>query len=167
MVKVMSKKNKRQYFRLVSNDVLDNCVKALFVAQQSGDEVLEVIVQPVSNNRSLAQNRIYHMWVAYFSQQTGATIDDVYFDFKRRFLLRIYYTADNEFAEMCNSIKALEQLDLAKYDSISKQVINLTSTTKASVEQMTEYLKQIERFAYTQNVMLPIPDELRWALDDK
>ena len=161
----MKKKTKALYFRLVSDEVRDNCVKALFMAQQSSEEVLEVIVQPESRKRSLAQNRLYHMWVSYFSQQTGASIDEVYTDFKRRFLLRIYYTADSQFAEMCDSIKQIKDMDLAQYDSISKQVINLTSTTKASVEQMTEYLKQIERFAYTQNVMLPIPDDLKYALE--
>lgn len=161
------KKATSQYFRLVNDDVRDHCVKAIFMAQQSSDEVLEVIVQPESRKRSLAQNRIYHKWVSHFAEHTGMSIDATYFEFKRRFLLRIYYTADSQFAEMCDSIKQIKDMDLAQYDSISKQVINLTSTTKASVEQMTEYLKQIERFAYTQNVMLPIPDELRWALDDK
>lgn len=158
-------KAKPLYFRLVSDEVRDSCVKALFMAQQSSEEVLEVTIQPESRKRSLAQNRLYHMWVSYFSQQTGASIDEVYTDFKRRFLLRIYYTADSQFAEMCDSIKQLEQLDLAKYQSISKQVIAMTSTTKASVEQMTEYLNQISRFAYSQNILLPVPDDLLFALN--
>lgn len=161
----MDKKQKPLYFRLVNNEVRDRCVKALFMAQQSSEEVLEVVIQPESRKRSLAQNRLYHMWVSYFSQQTGASIDEVYIEFKRRFLLRIYYTADSQFAEMCDSIKQLEQLDLAKYKSISKQVIVMTSTTKANVEQMTEYLNQINRFAYSQNIMLPIPDDLKYALE--
>lgn len=160
-----SKKAKPLYFRLVSDEVRDNCVKALFMAQQSSEEVLEVTIQPESRKRSLAQNRLYHMWVSHFSQQTGISIDDVYLDFKRRFLLRIYYTADNQFAEMCDSIKQLEKLDLAKYESISKQVIKMTSTTKANTEQMTEYLNQINRFSYSQNIMLPIPEDLAFALN--
>lgn len=158
-------KAKPLYFRLVSDEVRDNCVKALFMAQQSSEEVLEVTIQPERRKRSLAQNRLYHMWVSYFSQQTGASIDDVYFDFKRRFLLRIYYTADSQFADMCDSIKQLETLDLSKYQSISKQVIAMTSTTKANVEQMTEYLNQINRFAYSQNILLPVPDDLLFALN--
>lgn len=153
------------YFRLTSDEVRDNCIKTLFMAHQDSDEVLEVVIQPESRKRSLAQNRLYHLWVAHFAQQTGDTIDDVYLDFKRRFLLRIYYTADSQFAEMCDSIKQLEQLDLAKYNSISKQVIAMTSTTKANTEQMTEYLNQINRFAYSQNIMLPIPDDLKYALE--
>lgn len=162
----MSKKQKPLYFRLVSDEVRDNCVKALFVAQQNSNEVLEVTIQPEQRKRSLSQNRLYHLWVAHFSEHTGMSIDATYFEFKRRFLLRIYYTADSQFAEMCDSIKQLEQLDLAKYQSISKQVIAMTSTTKASTEQMTEYLNQINRFAYSQNIMLPIPDDLKYALED-
>lgn len=160
----MSEKQKPLYFRLVSSEARSNCLAAIIETQNS-KEVLEVILQPENRKRSLAQNRLYHMWVSYFSQQTGASIDEVYIEFKRRFLLRIYYTADSQFAEMCDSIKQLEQLDLAKYQSISKQVIAMTSTTKANVEQMTEYLNQINRFAYSQNILLPVPDDLLFALN--
>ena len=54
-----SSKTKPLYFRLVSEDVRDNCIKALFLAHQDSDEVLEVIVQPEKRKRSLSQNRLY------------------------------------------------------------------------------------------------------------
>lgn len=160
-----SKKRKTLYFRLVSDEVMSNCVKELFLAHKDADETLEVIVQPVKDKRSLAQNRLYHKWVSHFANQTGATIDEVYLDFKRRFLLRIFYVEDIGFAQMCDSIKSLKELDLAQYESISRQVVAITSTTKASTEQMTEYLNQINRFAYAQNIMLPIPSDLQWMRD--
>ena len=153
------------YFRLVNDEVRDNCVKALFMAQQSSDEVLEVVIQPESRKRSLAQNRLYWMWLTQAARQWGCIEDDLHLDFKRRFLLKIYYRDDRQFAEMCDSIKTLQQMDLQKYESIAGEVIKLVSTTKASDGQMSEYLDGIYRFCYAQDLLLNVPDELKWVRD--
>ncbi|HCH27003.1 MAG TPA: hypothetical protein DEV38_07480 [Psychrobacter sp.] len=153
------------YFRLVNDEVRDNCVKALFMAQQSSEEVLEVVIQPESRKRSLATNRLYWMWVTQAANEWGDTKDGVHHNFKRRFLLKIYYRDDTQFAAMCDSIKALETLDSQKYRDISGEVINLTSTTKATDKQMGEYLDDIYRFCYAQGLFLLIPDDLAWVRD--
>lgn len=57
-----SKKAKPLYFRLVSDEVRSNCIKAI-AESNNGDEILEVIVQPENRKRSLAQNRIYWLSV--------------------------------------------------------------------------------------------------------
>lgn len=160
-----SKKARPLYFRLVSDEVRDNCVKALFIAQQSSKEVLEVTIQPESRKRSLAQNRLYWLWVTQAANEWGSNKDEVYIDFKRRFLLKIYYRDDSQFAAMCDSIKALQQIDLDKYQAIAPQVTALTSTTKANDKQMGEYLDDIYRFCYAQDLFLSIPDDLAWVRD--
>ena len=68
-----SSKTKPLYFRLVSDEVRDNCVKALFMAQQSSEEVLEVTIQPEKRKRSLSQNRLYWLWVNQWSEHWGWT----------------------------------------------------------------------------------------------
>ena len=156
-------KAKPLYFRLVSDEVRDNCVKALFMTQQGSDEVLEVVIQPERRKRSLAQNRLYWMWLTQAARQWGYIEDDLHLDFKRRFLLKIYYRDDGQFAEMCDSIKTLQELDLQKYDSIASEVIKLVSTTKANDKQMSEYLDSIYRFCYAQDLLLNVPDELKWV----
>lgn len=161
----MDKKQKPLYFRLVNNEVRDRCVKALFMAQQSSDEVLEVVIQPESRKRSLAQNRLYWMWLAQASKHWGNSEDDLHIEFKRRFLLKIYYRDDGQFAEMCDSIKTLQQMDLQKYESIAGEVVKLVSTTKANDKQMSEYLDGIYRFCYAQDLLLNVPDELKWVRD--
>lgn len=160
-----SSKTKPLYFRLVSDEVRDNCVKALFIAQQSSDEILEVIVQPEQRKRSLATNRLYWLWVTQVADEWGDVKDGVHYDFKRRFLLKIYYRDSNSFAAMCDSIKALQDLDLDHYDKIAAEVVGLVSTTKATDKQMSEYLDDIYRFCYAQGLFLLIPDELAWVRD--
>lgn len=155
-------KKNHQFFRLVNNDVLDECVKSIFLQFQKSDKVLNVKITDNEEKRTSGQNRLYWFWVDYFSKKTGTEPLEVHFDFRRRFLLKIYYVDDAGFAAMCDSIKQLKTTDLGNYKSISKQVIELTSTTKATTEQMTRYLDAIYAFCYGENIMLPIPDELKY-----
>lgn len=158
-------KAKPLYFRLTSDEVRDNCVKALLIAQQSSEEVLEVTIQPAKRKRSLATNRLYWLWITQAANEWGDTKEGVHYDFKRRFLLKIYYRDSQSFAAMCDSIKALQDLDLQHYDMIAKEVVGLVSTTKATDKQMGEYLDDIYRFCYAQGLFLLIPEDLAWVRD--
>lgn len=161
----MDKKQKHLYFRLSNDEARDNCAKAVFIEYERSDEVMEVVIQPENRKRSLATNRLYWMWVTQAANEWGDTKEGMHHNFKRRFLLKIYYRDDAQFAAMCDSIKALETLDLQKYRDISGEVINLTSTTKATDKQMSEYLDDIYRFCYAQGLFLLIPDDLAWVRD--
>lgn len=158
-------KTKPLYFRLTSDEVRDNCIKTMFLAHQDSEEVLEVTIKPEIKKRSLATNRLYWLWVTQVANEWGDTKDGVHYDFKRRFLLKIYYRDSNSFAAMCDSIKALQDLDLQHYDMIAAEVVGLVSTTKATDKQMSEYLDDIYRFCYTQGLFLLIPDDLAWVRD--
>lgn len=161
----MKKKTKALYFRLVSDEVRDNCVKALFMAQQSSEEVLEVVIQPESRKRSLAQNRLYWSWVTQWANHTGDSEARTHHIFKYKFLVTIFYRDDAQYAAMCDSVKVLKGIDRGHYDKIAAHVIRQTSTTDASVKQMTEYLDRVERYCYSEGVMLKIPQELAWVRD--
>lgn len=153
------------YFRLVNDEVRDNCVKALFIAHQDSDEVLEVIVQPESRKRSLAQNRLYWAWVTQWANHTGDSEARAHHIFKYKFLVTIFYRDDEQYAAMCDSVKVLKGIDRGHYDKIAAHVIRQTSTTDASVKQMTEYLDRVERYCYANDFKLTIPNELAWVRD--
>lgn len=161
----MKKKAKALYFRLVSDEVRDNCVKALFMAQQSSEEVLEVVIQPESRKRSLAQNRLYWSWVNQWANHTGDSEARAHHIFKYKFLVTIFYRDDEQYAAMCDSVKVLKGIDRGHYDKIAAHVIRQTSTTDASVKQMTEYLDRVERYCYANDFKLTIPNELAWVRD--
>ena len=115
--------------------------------------------------RSTATNRLYWLWVTQAANEWGDTKEGVHYDLKRRFLLKIYYRDSNSFAGMCDSIKALQDLDLDHYDKIAAEVVGLVSTTKATDKQMSEYLDDLYRFCYAQGLFLLIPDDLTWVRD--
>ena len=150
-------KMKPLHFRLVNDDVRDNCVKALFMAQQSSEEVLEVVIQPESRKRSLAQNRLYWSWVTQWANHTGDSEARAHHIFKYKFLVTIFYRDDEQYAAMCDSVKVLKGIDRGHYDKIAAHVIRQTSTTDASVKQMTEYLDRVERYCYANDFKLTIP----------
>lgn len=159
------KKAKPLYFRLVNDEVRDNCVKALFMAQQSSEEVLEVTIQPEKRKRSLSQNRLYWLWVNQWSEHWGWTEQYTHHFFKYNFLAIIFYRDDEQYAAMCDSVKVLKGIDRGHYDKIAAHVIRQTSTTDASVKQMTEYLDRVERYCYANDFKLTIPNELAWVRD--
>jgi len=53
-----------QRFRLISELVRHNAANAVMVAPDG----FEVIIQEAKNSRSLAQNRLFHMWMREISQ---------------------------------------------------------------------------------------------------
>lgn len=116
--------------------------------------------------RSTATNRLYWLWVTQAANEWGDTKEGVHYDLKRRFLLKIYYRDSSSFAGMCDSIKALQDLDLQHYDMIAKEVVSLVSTAKATDVQMSEYLNDIYRFYLEQGLYLKTPDELRFTLNN-
>lgn len=165
MTLVKKEKSKTQYFRLVSDQVRDNCVKEIFKRQQSSDKPIEVVIRPVSNKRSLAQNRLYWVWIHQWAEAQGWTEEYAHHFFKYKFLMMIYYRADAQYAEMCDSVKVLKEFDRGVYNKVAAHVIRQTSTTTATTAQMKEYLDKMERYCYAQDVLLMIPDELRWVRD--
>lgn len=158
-----SKKTKPLYFRLVNDEVRDNCVKTMFLAHQDSEEVLEVVIRPEQRKRSLAQNRLYWKWVSQWAEHTGDSEQRAHHIFKYKFLVTIFYRDDSQYAAMCDSVKVLKGIDRGHYDKIAAHVIRQTSTTDASVKQMTEYLDRVERYCYANDFILTTPQELQWV----
>lgn len=156
----------KQFFRLINDEVRDNCVKTIFLSHEQSDKPLCVTIADKDETRSSAQNRLYWKWLTQWGNTVGYTKDEAHYEFKRRFLIRIYYRDDKDYAQMCDAIKALESIDMRHYTAISTEVIKMTSTTKATTEQMAEYLNDIYRFCYEQGVLLQVSADLRWVTND-
>lgn len=83
-----------------------------------------VTVKPYKRNRSLAQNRLYRMWLNVIYKHTGELEDDLHKDLAYKFL-------DSK----------VEERD-------GKTVIWVRSTTTLNVQEFTEYLNKIEQWAH-------------------
>lgn len=157
-------KMKPQYFRLVNETIRDNCVKAIFIAQQQSDEVIAVKISTQQEQRSNAQNRLYWLWIKTFSDYTGNTKERQHRIFKRQYLSRILIRKDEALNATLQSVAQVKQyMSVAEYEEYALKVASLISTTKASVDEMSEYLNDIEKFCYSEGCFLPIPEDLAWA----
>lgn len=135
-------------------------------AVESG-KPLRVVIDQKQDDRSAAQNRLMWMWLGQIERKTGQDKDSLHHEFKKKFLIFIYKRDDQEFAEMCKSIAKVKQSEPDEYKVIGEHVIKLTSTTKATVKQMTEYLNYVHDFAVVRlGVHLTVPDDLKWCYQE-
>ncbi|MGE8557509.1 hypothetical protein [Acinetobacter sp.] len=66
-----------------------------------------------------------------------------------------------------NATAQVRQTETDEYETIGKHVIRLTSTTKATVQQITEYLNYVHDFAVTRlGVFLTVLNDLKWCYED-
>ncbi|RSN88696.1 recombination protein NinB [Acinetobacter nosocomialis] len=127
---------------------------------------LVVEIKPESKDRSKAQNRLYWKWLHEIHKKTGNDEDQLHFEFKKRFLIKILRRDDAEYAEMCLAITELKKSESEQYRAIADGVIRETSTTRMNTSQFTNYLNLIEAFALKEfGMVLPVPDDLKYALE--
>lgn len=153
----------KQRFRIISDAVMQNCVAEILIRKDKG-EIVNVIITDKDETRSQAQNRLYWQWITIIADKLGNDKECQHTYFKRQLLAKIYARDDGEFALMASSIKNCQgKIPHAQYEAMANGVAKQISTTTATTSQFTEYLNDIERWAYTKNIYLPIPDDLRWV----
>jgi hypothetical protein len=138
-------------------------------------------VGKVRMTRSIAQNSLYFGWLADMSntiinEYSGHTVDDWHKMMKREYLLPIYERDFDDIAEMLDKIrdawragaKSESEYMVDWLCSKSEDGLERISTTRASVEQFTEYLDKIERSCHQRGIFLRTdPDIYSLAFGNK
>jgi hypothetical protein len=101
------------------------------------DKPWSVDIKPYKKNRSLAQNKLYFMWMKIIGDEIGYTSEEIHAIMADRFLT-------TEFVEYGgNKIKRDK------------------STSKLNTKEFTEYLESIDRWAAGEmGIVLPSPEDL-------
>lgn len=116
--------------------------------------------------RRLASNSLYWAWNADFSQTTvnglaGNSINWWHRKFKVGYLMPMYCASDPGYAAMFTAMElVLKECGNDTYQNLFDGVVNITTTTKATVQQFRLYLEQIERFAHENGVVLRTDAEI-------
>jgi len=125
------------------------------------EPVMELRVVAHKKNRSASQHRLMWLWNTIIGAELGESKEEVHERNKRRFLVPIYERDDPDYAGMIEAVREVHRHGMkAQAETMAKQVTVLTSTTKATVDQMTEFLNEIERVAASLGIMLPRPDDV-------
>ena len=122
--------------------------------------VQEVVIRDHKKDRSAEQNSLLWKWYTLIANELGESKEDVHERYKDKFLVNIYERDCPDFAEMIQSLRAVWTSGM-KVEAVAlrKKIVSLSSTTTATVAQMTEYLQEIERDAAKMAIMLPHPEE--------
>ena len=102
-------------------------IKALDIAT-----VYEVTIKPYKRNRSLEQNSLMWKWYSIIADDLGYTTEEIHEEFMRKLLIPITMQTPSGLVEVY-------------------------STKKLKVKEMTAYLEGIERTATEMGIALPRP----------
>jgi hypothetical protein len=116
----------------------------------------EVAIREKVKDRSADQNALYWKWLTVIGNDLGESKEDVHERYKDKFLVHIYERDNPDYAEMVQALRAIWSQGMkAEAVSLRKKIVALTSTTTATVKQMTEYMTEIERDAAKLAIKLP------------
>lgn len=96
------------------------------------DTVYEVTIKPYKRNRSLEQNSLMWKWYSIIADDLGYTTEEIHEEFMRKLLIPITMQTPSGLVEVY-------------------------STKKLKVKEMTAYLEGIERTATEMGIALPRP----------
>ncbi|MCK5602563.1 hypothetical protein KAR91_11855 [Candidatus Pacearchaeota archaeon] len=122
---------------------------------------LEVTVSTEGQGRSIKQHRLYWLWNTEIGNHLGLLKDEVHEMLKRKFAVLIFTRDDSDYAEMIAAVKLCRKKGMGKVaESLAKKITTLTSTTDFKVDQMREYLTDIEHYAAEIGAELTFPEDL-------
>lgn len=117
---------------------IDLAVKVISRARPDPEHPLEVLLRRHRKKRSLDQNSLYWLWLGIISRETGNDTDQLHEAFKQMF-------AEAQVAEVFG------------------RTVTTHSTAKMKVGEMSEYLDRVYAFAASEGIILPLPEDQRFA----
>lgn len=138
---------------------IDIC--AAWLRERLPNGSMEVIATTETRSRSVQQNRLLWLWNTEISKHMGLFKDEVHEMLKRKFAVPIFTRDNPDYAEMVSAVKAIRKQGMTDYaEALAREISRLTSTTDFTVDQMSEYLLDIEHYAAEAGAELTFPEDL-------
>jgi len=146
-------------------------MKQYLITEQDRTRIVDIVnrsplgktvdISDYKKNRSVAQHRLYWKWNTVIGEELGESKEEVHHRNKEKMLVPIYERDDDEYAATIETVRDVYRQGMEeKAKQLFTSIVKLTSTTKATVDQMAEYLTDIEYHAASLNIRLPRPDDL-------
>lgn len=146
---------------IVSSEELRNrCFEILSTLPLS--PVHEVTFREYKKDRSASQFGLYWIWMSQISGYTGETKDDVHRRMKKKHLIPIYMEdPESGMTATVMAVRAVHAQGMKDHARVlAEKIIDLVSTSDASVKQFTSYLEEIEKECISQGIYLPHPEDM-------
>lgn len=150
----------KKQFLIVSDLARNAAINA--VSELSASEPHTVTISPSKRNRTAAQHGLYFHWVGCVANSIGEDKDAMHGQLKAMFLLPIFCRDDDEFSALYETVIDAVRRSAPNSDLAIRSLRRETSITKASKDQMREYLDEIKRMCAAQNIHLTVPDQWGW-----
>ena len=119
---------------------------------------LEVMARTGEYGRSVHQNRLMWLWNTEIGNHMGLTKDEVHTILKRKFAVPIFTRDNLDYAQMVESVKAIRKRGMTtEAEYLAKEIARLTTTSDFTIDQMAEYLKDVEHYAAEIGAELSFP----------
>ena len=138
---------------------------------------LVVTIKPQECNRTLAQNRLIHMWFGEIAKHTGDTSENIKYLMKRKFFAAIIVNECEQSREQYQAVidfkKVIENMDESEqpkywrqYSKLVKMFVNdHLKTRSATTKQLSDFCNKIHDFAYINlGLHLTCPDDLKYLI---
>jgi len=120
----------------------------------------EIVIRERKKDRSLEQNALMWKWYTIIAGELGETKEAIHEHYKAKYLVNIYERDNQDYAEMIRSLRMVWRSGMKKEAvDLKSKVVGLTSTSTATVKQMTEYLDCIEHDSAGMGIRLPMPED--------
>ena len=126
-------------YLLANQGIKQNAINYILTLPDDGK--FEVVIKEYKKKRSLAQNRLYWLWLPYLAKHFGYTDDEMHDELKYAFIGEESYT---------------NRKGVVRFRPIS--------TTTLKVKEFAEFLTKIEVLANNNDVILPMPHDFQFAM---
>jgi len=149
---------KARKFRLISREVMTNCVD--FIARQAYDGTVEVVVRNASESKTLQQlGALFAVYVKYIANEINQDGDEDYVHrmLKAKFLARIYVSSPQT-PEQENWVELLAVYQMDNEQEKLMRHAKRISLSWATLSQTKEYMDSIAAHFLNEGHPLPAPD---------
>lgn len=147
-----------QVFTLRNREVARNLFRVvgdLFAGRDAPDELIDVVIREHKKDRSLAQNRLSHLWYKERAEYFGTTPEYEHRFCKLRYGCPLLMAEDEDFARLYHQV--IESLD---YEDRIKAMKIFSVTRVMKTKTMAQYLTHIEMDSVKHGVPLTKPADV-------
>jgi hypothetical protein len=130
------------------------------------DDGLQFELGKWKTSRSASQRSLYWMILTDMqntnvNEHAGLTKEEHHLAMKKEYLCNIYERDDEEYAHMIDSLRTVYKEGMrSQAVELQKSIVNLTSTTNASVKQFSEYLECVTRWCNERGISYRLPEDM-------
>ena len=119
----------------------------------------DIIIKEHKVKLSVQQRHLYFHWIGIICNEFGNSKEEQHLEMKKRFLIPIFIREHEGFAEMVDAVQKVKDSDPGTWRTLADYILQKTSIMDANVAEMREYMTEVDQFAASNSIRLPLPED--------